>query len=214
MRRISHDARPRMSRRLGDCRHRQNPIDETTMSSAMTVVQASPDRWGALAALFGRAGASNGCWCQYPALGPRYHERDRALNRAALEAELTASASPAPGLLAMVDGAAVGWARLTPRSALPYLEARFGHRLGTTAPTEPVWALPCFFVAIRWRGRGVLRALVDAAVDAAAASGAGRPTQSTPACRAPRATAFRACSTCSCRRGSARLNASVATVSW
>jgi hypothetical protein len=35
--------------------------------------------WAALENLFGRAGASNGCWCMYWRIGPRY--RDHRVRR-------------------------------------------------------------------------------------------------------------------------------------
>jgi hypothetical protein len=38
------------------------------------------ERWPALEDVFGRAGASNGCWCVYWRIGPRYHDRRRADN--------------------------------------------------------------------------------------------------------------------------------------
>lgn len=44
--------------------------------------------WQALTYLFGRSGASNGCWCQYWLLGRDYHRRDRTLNRQALHDEV------------------------------------------------------------------------------------------------------------------------------
>jgi len=125
------------------------------------------DRWPALADLFGRAGASNGCWCMYWRLGPRYRERPREDNARDRRA-LAASARP-PGLLAFEDGRAVGWCELAPRADLGWL-ARARH----LAPVDdqPVWSLPCFYVRRTHRGRGVTTALIHAAVAAARAAGA------------------------------------------
>src|SRR5580698_4202806 len=58
--------------------------------------------WPALEDLFGRAGASNGCWCMYWRIGPRYHERPRDENKHDLR-QLAAS-GPSPGLLAFDGG--------------------------------------------------------------------------------------------------------------
>jgi hypothetical protein len=37
--------------------------------------------WDALEDLFGRAGASNGCWCMYWRIDPGYHQRPRSKSR-------------------------------------------------------------------------------------------------------------------------------------
>jgi GNAT superfamily N-acetyltransferase len=127
----------------------------------------TPETWPALADLFGRAGASNGCWCMYWRLGPRYRERPRADNERDL-CDLAASTYP-PGLLAFDGARAVGWCLLAPRADLGWLaSARF------LAPVDdlPVWSVPCFFVRRTHRRTGVMDALVAAAVDAARRAGA------------------------------------------
>lgn len=126
------------------------------------------ETWDALSGLFGRAGASNGCWCQYWRLGPRYHDRARDLNREELELEARRG-SPAPGLVAFEGSAAVGWCRVGPRAALPWLERARG--LGPL-DGAPVWSLPCFFVGRAHRGRGVSGELIEAAVAFARDAGA------------------------------------------
>jgi hypothetical protein len=42
----------------------------------------TPDLWPALEDLFGRHGASNGCWCMYWRLGSAYFKRPREENKA------------------------------------------------------------------------------------------------------------------------------------
>jgi uncharacterized membrane protein len=63
-----------------------------------TISPLTAERWPGLEDLFGRAGASNGCWCMYWRIGPRYHDRPRADNKRDLQ-QLVASGPP-PGLLA------------------------------------------------------------------------------------------------------------------
>src|SRR5947209_19852231 len=41
----------------------------------LTVEPLTLGLWPALEDLFGRAGASNGCWCMYWRIGPRYRDR-------------------------------------------------------------------------------------------------------------------------------------------
>jgi GNAT superfamily N-acetyltransferase len=124
-------------------------------------------RWPALEELFGRAGASNGCWCMYWRIGPRYHDRPRADNKRDLR-RLAESGRP-PGLLAFDGEIAVGWCQLAPRAELAWLaRARY-----LQPPDDlPVWSVPCFFVRRAYRGRGVMGALIQAAAGVAAAAGA------------------------------------------
>ena len=125
------------------------------------------ERWPALEDLFGRAGASNGCWCMYWRIGPRYRDRPRTDNRR--DRQRLAASERAPGLLAFDGDRAVGWCELAPRADLRWL-AHARH----LAPLDdaPVWSVPCFFVRRTYRHRGVMGALIEAAVAAAAAAGA------------------------------------------
>jgi GNAT superfamily N-acetyltransferase len=134
---------------------------------SLTIRPLSPQLWPALEQLFGRGGASNGCWCMYWRLGPRYHQRPRELNRQDRR-QLAAGESP-PGLLALDGDVAVGWSELAPRAELGWLsQSRF------LQPVDdlPVWSMPCFYVRRTHRGRGVTGALIEGGVRAAAAAGA------------------------------------------
>jgi len=133
----------------------------------VTVRPLTLEYWPALEDLFGRAGASNGCWCMYWRIGPRYQDRPRAENRDDLR-RLAASPQP-PGLLAFDGDLAVGWCELAPRAELGWLA-----RTRYLAPVDdlPVWSLPCFYVRRAHRGQRVMDALIEAAVPVAAAAGA------------------------------------------
>ena len=133
----------------------------------LTIRPLTPELWPALEHLFGRAGASNGCWCMYWRIGPRYRDRPREDNRHDLR-QLAAS-RPAPGLLAFHDGIAVGWCELAPRADLGWL-AHARHL--QPADDLPVWSVPCFYVRRSHRGQGVMGGLIEAAVGAAASAGA------------------------------------------
>ncbi len=132
-----------------------------------TIGPLTAERWSALEDLFGRAGASNGCWCMYWRIGPRYRDRPREDNKDDRR-QLAASAQP-PGLLAFDGGIPVGWCELAPRADLGWLaRARY------LQPVDdlPVWSIPCFYVRRTHRGRGVVGALIEAAVLVAASAGA------------------------------------------
>ncbi len=134
----------------------------------LSVVPLTTEHWPALEDLFGRGGASNGCWCLYWLVGPEYHRRPREENRDALR--VAAVHGPPPGLLAL-DGEdrAVGWCRLTPRSELGWLD---GRPALPRVDGRPVWSLACFYVRRGHRGSGVMTTLIDGAVAAARAAGA------------------------------------------
>ena len=73
------------------------------------------------------------------------------------------------GLLAYADGEPVGWCQLGPRDRLTKLTGQL--RL---EPDSGAWAVTCFLVAPDWRGEGVARALLAAAVARARQGGAAR----------------------------------------
>lgn len=62
-----------------------------------------------------------------------------------------------PGLLAYVDDQPVGWCAVAPREAYPVLE---NSRTRRRVDDKPVWSVVCFFVARRFRGKGVARELL------------------------------------------------------
>jgi GNAT superfamily N-acetyltransferase len=134
---------------------------------ALTVQTLTAERWPALEDLFGKAGASNGCWCMYWRIGPRYRERPRSANRFDLQ-QLAGSGQP-PGLLAFAGDVAVGWCSLAPRTDFEWLTRT---RYLRSPDDLPVWSAPCFYVRRTHRRQGVLDALIPAAVEAADSAGA------------------------------------------
>ncbi len=68
---------------------------------------------------------------------------------------------PAPGLVAMRDGKAIGWVGLGPREEFDRL---MRSRTIPQLPGDGVWVVNCFVVAKAARRGGVAGALLDAAV--------------------------------------------------
>jgi GNAT superfamily N-acetyltransferase len=103
----------------------------------------------------------------YWRIGPAYRSRPRPDNKSDLER--LAGSGPPPGLLAFDGETAVGWCSLAPRADFGWLtRARY-----LRPPDDlPVWSAPCFYVRRTHRGRGVMDALIPAAVEAAALAGA------------------------------------------
>jgi GNAT superfamily N-acetyltransferase len=109
-----------------------------------------------------------GCWCQYwHVRGRAYHDGWGETHRARLEKEVRSDG--VPGLLAYLDGEAVGWCRLGPRESFERLAAS---RPLARVDDADVWSVVCFYVHPAAKRRGVAAALLEAACGHAAAAGA------------------------------------------
>lgn len=139
----------------------------------------TPDRLDDLADLFQTGPATRGCWCMwFVSTSAEVEEGWRnGGNRDAFEA-LAADADPPLGLIAFDDDddgrTPIGWIATGPRSRYARAIGPRSRILKDRDATEDddVWLLPCFFVRVGHRRRGVTAALVAAAVEAAAAHGA------------------------------------------
>jgi len=129
---------------------------------------ATPARWDDVAELFGERGACGGCWC----MAWRLRHRDwvagkGAKNRRALKRLITSGERP--GVLACLDGGAVGWCALAPREAYVHLERS---RVLMPVDDRPVWSVSCLFILRSHRRLGIASRLLEAAARMAAARGA------------------------------------------
>lgn len=140
--------------------------------AGFTVRPVTPELWPALQDLFGRAGASNGCWCMYWRLGAGYRKRPREANRRDLRAIV--EDGPSPGLLAFHGDRAVGWCQVTPREDLPWLDRalQIAHVSAPADDDANVWSISCFYVRRGYREQGVTAALIARAIEMAHAAGA------------------------------------------
>ena len=152
----------------------------TAPEAAISVVPANEASCEDLRALFGTRGAAAWCQCQRYKLRPResfrsfpVEERNRRLR------EQTGCGHPeadrTSGLVAYLDGEAVGWCAVEPRTAYDGLLRVFripweGRQEDKTDDT--VWAVTCLFARAGFRRRGVSRALARAAVAFARQRGA------------------------------------------
>ena len=124
--------------------------------------------WDAFAALFTGEPTLRWCWCQHW----RLRSKDMAAAKVpGLRERLHAQAlsSQPPGLVAFDGDRAVGWVSLGPRADF---ERIVRSRVIPTIDDRPVWSIVCFAVSESARGRGVARALLDAAIDHARERGA------------------------------------------
>lgn len=128
----------------------------------------TPERWADFERLFGRNGAYGGCWCMwFRQTGKEYESNRGEPNRLAICALV--ERGEVPGVILYSDGDPAGWVAVQPREALPRLERS---RAAKRPDEAAVWSVVCFFVHRNHRGRGMMRRLVDAAIDHARSSGA------------------------------------------
>ena len=145
--------------------------------AGLRFVPLTPGRWDDFAELFGPRGASSGCWCMWWRLERKdYRAGQGAANKRRMKKLVVQG--PPPGLLAYAGKRAVGWVALAPRSDYSGLA-----RARSLKPVDdqPVWSVPCFFVAKEFRRRGMTAALLEAAAAYARKKGArileGYPSQ-------------------------------------
>jgi GNAT superfamily N-acetyltransferase len=132
----------------------------------VTVKPLTSANWIDVEAVFSARGCSvaRGCWCMYyrrsgsVAAPPRGMTRAQK-SRADLEA-LARSDTP-PGLVGYRGRTPVGWISLGPREDFAKLKRS---PVMKAVDDKPVWSIVCFVVPAEYRGQGVARALLDAAV--------------------------------------------------
>lgn len=130
------------------------------MRRDLSILPLTPELWESFAADFSRVPTFNWCWCQYW----RLRSKDFGASRVPeLRERLRAAAArdPAPGLVALRDGRAVGWVSLGPRAEFERIERS---RVIPRVDDAPVWSIVCFAVSRAARGEGVAAALLEAAV--------------------------------------------------
>ncbi|MER8607966.1 GNAT family N-acetyltransferase [Mesorhizobium sp. M1233] len=139
-----------------------------------TIAPLVPELWADFEDLFGRQGACYGCWCTHFRLSPaarRASNRER--NKDHIKARI--EAGPPPGLLAFEGGQAVGWMQIGPRADVP----EWTNQGRGSAPIDPadasdpgVWAISCFFIRTKARGKGLSHRLVQGGIEFARQNGA------------------------------------------
>ncbi len=138
-----------------------------TQHTSLETVPVTPERWPDLEQLFGPRGATGGGWCMWwRVTSAQYRAKQGEGNRLAHKAIVEAGETP--GLLAYVDGRAIGWCAVAPREAYPRLERP---RILKRVDQEPVWSVVCFFVHKAHRRKGVTVALLRAALGYARSKG-------------------------------------------
>jgi len=124
--------------------------------------------WAALVDLFREGGDPRWCYCQFWRLRAKDFSALKVPQLRERLHDLATSDEP-PGLVAFDGDRAVGWVSLGPRTEF---ERIVRSKVIPTIDDRPVWSIVCFAVSSSARGRGVGRALLDAAVEYARQHGA------------------------------------------
>jgi hypothetical protein len=131
----------------------------------------TPDRFDDFADVINPNRRADSCWCLSHRLrqqeirelgGDGPDGREKAM-RALCEREHP------PGVVTYLDGVAVGWCNIGPRSQIPRLVAS---KLILPTDDLPVWSIVCLVVRGGHRRKGVVGHLLEGAVAYAAANGA------------------------------------------
>ncbi|HZN75859.1 MAG TPA: GNAT family N-acetyltransferase [Micromonosporaceae bacterium] len=127
----------------------------------VTVVPATAGRFDDVASLLAPNGGTKGCWCLYWRLSAGDFTRTRDNDRPDRMRRLVES-SPAPGMLAYVDGVPAGWLAIGPRTDM---ERLVRSRTIPVIDDSPVWSVVCFLVRPGYRRQGLARRLLEGAIE-------------------------------------------------
>lgn len=129
----------------------------------------TPQLWPAFVELLDAGGPAGRCWCMAMRIGADYRRRPAEQNKD--DFRRIVELGPPPGLLAFEGegGTAVGWVQVTPRDDVAAVEQAWRLR---RVDAVPVWLISCFYIRKGARRRGIMAAMIDAAVEWARVSGA------------------------------------------
>ena len=121
-------------------------------TAVATVIPADATRTDDIVAVVNPA-----CVCQYWRMSSGEYSRSSHESRLeALRAQL--EETPAPGMLAYLEGEPVGWLGFGPRTRV---ERLVRSRTIPVLDDVPVWSIYCFTVRVGYRRQGVARELLD-----------------------------------------------------
>lgn len=146
-----------------------NTMNNTkVMGEALEFCPLSPERWQDLESLFGKSGACGGCWCMWYRLKRSEFEQNKGEGNKKLMKQIVESGE-IPGILAYLDGKAVGWCSVAPRTQFPALERS---RILKRIDDKPVWSIVCFYIAQDYRKKGLTGKLLNYVIEYCSKQGA------------------------------------------
>jgi GNAT superfamily N-acetyltransferase len=153
-------------------------VQEPIGTEQLRIVPANEASWDDLLAIFGTTDYPGRCHCQgLKVAGWIWRDSTQEQRTAMLRAQTACGnrdAAATSGLVAYVDDEPAGWVAVEPRTAYPKLRTSRVPWRGRAEDKsdEGVWAVTCFTVRKRFRGRGLTYALARATVDFARERGA------------------------------------------
>lgn len=143
-------------------------ITDNEFLRQLTFEPLSRANWTKFVELFGPRGACGQCWCMYYRLSKAEFLEGKADggNKEAMQS-LVQSNLPT-GILAFYEGLPVAWCAFAPREHFLKLEKSRVHK---RIDNQPVWSIPCFFVAKNFRRQGISVALLKGVIGYAQAQG-------------------------------------------
>lgn len=143
---------------------------EITRSGDLRVVELTAGTWPLFERLLGPTGLQGGCWCAFFRMPGRQFRAAGAADRKAHVHDEVRAGKPL-GLLGILDDEPVAWVAVSPRLDNPRLATSRVAAL-PDGDAAGVWAVTCFYVHRRARGRGLASRMLAAATRQAFARGA------------------------------------------
>lgn len=125
-------------------------------------------RWKDFETLFGERGACGGCFCMSWRLKKSdFNKQKGNLNKEAMKKLVEQNENI--GVLAYIDGKAIGWCAVAPREVYLKLE---NSRVLKRIDDKPVWSITCFYITKEYRRKGISSLLIKGAINYCKAKGA------------------------------------------
>lgn len=139
----------------------KSPDKSDPLCGRLDIAPLSRENWKQFERLFGSRGACGNCWCMYYRLNRKdfVAGKQGQGNKMAMK-KLVRQGRPA-GVIGSIVGEPVAWCAFAPREDFPRIENSRVHR---RIDDEPVWSIPCFFVAKNFRNRGVSLLMLEAII--------------------------------------------------
>lgn len=128
------------------------PATDSIFLSKLSFEPLTKKNWNKFVALFGNKGACGNCWCMYFRLKKADFEEGKINERTKTAMKDIVWENEPTGLLAIYNEQAIGWCAFAPRENFIKLE---NSRVHKRIDDEPVWSVPCFFIAKNFRRLGV-----------------------------------------------------------
>jgi GNAT superfamily N-acetyltransferase len=132
--------------------------------SDFTTTVVGPDDWPLVGAFFEPKGLVENCWCTYFRMTSKERSSCGIGARREKLRDLVEGGERV-GVLGTVDGAPVGWIGVGPRLGFPRLRGSRAAKLVEGDDPERIWSIVCLYLARGHRHQGLVRVLVDRAVD-------------------------------------------------